>query len=99
MNIDVDEVKNNSYINQLSSDEVQFLKDKYPEGTLIRLNKMDDPIHPVPPGTLGKVRCVDDDGTIHVNWKNGQSLGVVSGVDSFEKIKSPIKKRDISMER
>lgn len=50
---------------------------------------MDDPYHPVPPGTLGKVTMVDDAGTIHVNWQTGSSLGLIEGVDSFEILKTP----------
>lgn len=37
----------------------------------------------VPPGTLGTISLVDDMGTIHVDWDNGQHLGVVLGVDTF----------------
>ena len=99
IDIDVNQLEKKPRIMELTSDEVQFLKEKYPEGTLIKLNKMDDPIRPVPPGTIGKVRCVDDAGTIHVSWENGQSLGLVSGVDSFVKLKNPSKKQEKSMER
>lgn len=41
---------------------------KYPPGTRIMLLSMDDPHHPVPPGTRGTVEHVDDAGTIHMKW-------------------------------
>lgn len=47
---------------------------------------MDDPYHPVPSGTLGIVDKVDDSGTIHVIWENGSYLGLIYGVDNFEKL-------------
>lgn len=62
---------------------VKLLKEKYPEGTKIRLIHMDD-FQAVPSGTVGTVRKVDDMGTIHVLWDNGSTLGVIEGVDSFE---------------
>ena len=30
---------------------VNFIKEQYPPGTRIRLNAMDDPYHPILPGT------------------------------------------------
>lgn len=99
IDIDVDEVEKTHNMIKIANDEVQFLKEKYPEGTMVKVNKMEDPFHPVPPGTIGKVRKVDDMGTIHVSWENGQSLGLVSGMDSFEKIKNPEKTKDKSYQR
>lgn len=61
---------------------IELLKEKYPEGTKIRLIHMNDP-QAVPPGTIGEVRKVDDMGTIHVNWETGSTLGLIDGVDSF----------------
>lgn len=60
------------------------LRTAYSEGTRVCLVKMDDDQAP-PIGTKGTVRCVDDIGTIHVNWDNGSSLGVVWGEDEVEK--------------
>ena len=37
-------------------------------------------------GTRGTVRVVDDIGTLHCNFDNGRSLGVVPGEDSFRKL-------------
>ena len=60
------------------------------EGDRIRLINMDDPYSPVEPGTEGTVRMVDDLGTVHVNWDNGRTLGVVPDVDEYELIDDTI---------
>lgn len=62
---------------------VNFIKERYPSGTRIRLNSMEDPYAPIAPGTEGVVDFVDDIGTIHIKWNNGRSLGIVPGEDSF----------------
>ena len=67
----------------MSTTKVNFLKTQYPEGTRIRLIYMED-ARAVQPGSEGTVRLVDDAGTIHVNWDNGRSLGIIPDVDSFE---------------
>ena len=66
-------------------DEVQRLRDRYPAGTRVRLNCMDD-INAPAPGTEGTVTRVDDIGTIHVAGDNGSMLGVAYGVDSCSKL-------------
>ena len=55
----------------------------YPPGTRILLLGMDDPHHPVPPGTRGTVDHVDDGGNIHMKWDNGRTLSLCSDADSF----------------
>ena len=59
------------------------LRERYPAGTRIRLNHMDDPYAPVPDGTVGEVQYVDDAGNIHMVWKNGRTLSLIEGVDDF----------------
>lgn len=71
----------------MNQDKIKEIKQKYPKGTRIMLNSMDDPHHPVPSGTLGTVETVDDIGTIHMKWDNGQSLGLIVGEDSFYVLK------------
>ena len=62
---------------------VNFIKEQYPPGTRIRLNAMDDPYHPILPGTEGEVDFVDDEGQIFMNWNNGRTLPLIPGEDSF----------------
>lgn len=62
------------------------LKEEYPIGTNVELVRMDDPYAKLLPGTKGKVKSVDDIGTIHVNWESGSSLGIVYGIDKLRKI-------------
>lgn len=64
----------------ISDSFVKELKDLYTPGTKVRLEKMDD-VQAPPIGTEGTVIAVDDIGTIHVQWANGSSLGVVYGED------------------
>ena len=69
--------------------EIQFakrMKENYPPGTRLELISMDDPYAKIPPGTRGTVVCVDDIGTIHVNWDNGSGLGLVPGEDAFRRL-------------
>ena len=62
---------------------VNFIKEQYPPGTRIRLNAMDDPYHPILPGTEGEVDFVDDKGQIFMKWDNGRTLPLAPGEDSF----------------
>lgn len=73
----------------MKTDRIEFIKNNYPKGTRIKLDRMDDPYHPVPEDTTGTVEHVDDIGTIHMKWDNGQSLGLVPGEDSFHVIERP----------
>lgn len=97
--IDVIPLGKTKQMQKIDRSELQFLREKYPKETLIKVNEMHDPINPVPPGTIGKVKCVDDAGTIHVAWENGQSLGIITGVDSFDKVKDSTKRKDNPKER
>ena len=65
---------------------IQRTKMLYPPGTRIVLGEMSDPYAPVPPGTRGTVKFVDDMGTIHPQWDNGRTLGLIYGEDSFRKL-------------
>lgn len=58
----------------------------YPPGTRLELISMGDDPRPVEAGTRGTVKMVDDMGTIHTDWDNGRSLGLVPGEDSFRKL-------------
>jgi hypothetical protein len=64
---------------------VQTLRKQYPEGTRVKLVKMDDPQAP-PMGTRGTVIGVDDIGSIMVRWDNGSSLNVIYGEDVVSRV-------------
>ena len=65
---------------------VERIQKEYPAGTRVELVELNDPYRTLPQGLQGTVACVDDTGTIHVNWDNGCRLGVVYGEDSCRKI-------------
>ena len=68
----------------LSYKLIEKWKKDYPEGTRIKLIHMnDEEANPIEDGTLGTVRFVDDIGTIHCDFDNGRSLGIIPGVDAF----------------
>ena len=58
----------------------------YPAGTRIMLLHMGADPNPVAPNTKGTVAFVDDIGTLHCDFDNGRSLGVIPGEDSFRKL-------------
>ena len=62
---------------------VKRMKDTYAPGTRIQLDYMGDDPRPIPPGTKGTVRIVDDIGTVHCDFDNGRRLGLVPGEDVF----------------
>ena len=66
--------------------QVEFTRLSYPPGSRILLYQMTDPFAPVPSGTRGTVRYVDDAGQVGVAWDNGRSLSLIPGVDSFRKL-------------
>lgn len=65
---------------------VERIKKEYPSGTRVELVELNDPYRLLPAGLQGTVSCVDDTGTIHVDWDNGSHLGVVYGEDRCRKI-------------
>ncbi len=66
-----------------------IMKRAYPEGARIVLDMMGEDPRPVPPGTKGTVACVDDMGTVHVDFDNGRRLGLVPGEDRFHRETCP----------
>ena len=63
--------------------KVESIRKRYPAGTRLEVILMEDH-QPVPPGTQGSVRVVDDVGTIHMRWDNGSTLGLIPGEDQFK---------------
>lgn len=66
--------------------KAEYYKKTYPAGTRIVLEHMDDPYAPVPSGTRGTVKSVDDMGQLHMNWDNGRTLAVIPDQDSFRRL-------------
>ena len=66
-----------------SEREIEYYRSKYPVGTRICCDCMNDDPRPIPPGTIGEVLGVDDAEQIMVKWNNGSSLSLVPGVDSY----------------
>ena len=64
----------------------QRYKEMYQPGTRILLEQMGDDPRPIPPGTKGTVRVVDDIGTVHCDFDNGRHLGLIPGEDSFRRL-------------
>ena len=70
----------------MSRNQVEFIRQTYPPNTRILLQHMDDPYAPVPAGTRGTVKYVDDIGQIGVAWDNGRSLSLIPGMDTYRKL-------------
>lgn len=83
-----DSIKENFNMRQdfLDRRQVEHIRQLYPPDTRIQLQHMEDPYAPVPAGTRGTVRYVDDIGGIGVAWDNGRSLSLIPGVDSYRKL-------------
>ena len=75
-------------------EQVESIRRRYPPGTRIELLGMEDPYHPVPPGTKGTVVGVDDAGSIMMKWDNGRSLSLIPGEDAFRKIEPKAQKKN-----
>ena len=65
-----------------TEDNVKEIREKYPAGTVLELDHMDD-IEAPPEGSRMTVTYVDDMGTIHGNWNNGSTIGLVPSCDRF----------------
>ena len=56
--------------------KVELLRQRYPEGTRICLDHMED-LCPVESGTKGTIIGVDDIGSVMVKWDNGRTLNLL----------------------
>ena len=63
--------------------QLKALRERFRADTRIRLNHMDDPYAPVPPGTTGSVAYVDDAGNVHMKCDKGRTLSLIPGEDDF----------------
>ena len=65
-----------------TEDYVEGIRRKYPAGTVLELDYVDD-LQALPKGSRMTVEHVDDIGTIHGNWDNGSTIGLVPSCDRF----------------
>ena len=70
----------------IKKEQLEALRERYPQGCRVELVRMDDPYRKMPPGLKGVVTGIDDSGSIHVDWQNGSSLAVIFGEDKCRKI-------------
>lgn len=71
----------------ISQEELEKLRKRYPVGSRVKLTKMKDPYRTdLVPGCKGTVTGVDDSGSIHVRWDCHSSLAVIYGVDACVKL-------------
>lgn len=66
---------------------VQALRETFPVGCRIALDRMEEDPRPVPSGIRGTVLHVDDIGTVHCRFENGRLLGLVPGEDLFHRVR------------
>lgn len=69
--------------------KVEQTREQYPVGSRVELIQMDADPAPIPGGTRGIIKSVDDMATVHVIWDNGRQIGVVPGIDVF-RLLSPV---------
>lgn len=55
-------------------------------GASVRLVSIADPATWLRPGAIGTVLHTDDAGTVHVWWRGGATLGLIPGVDAWERV-------------
>ena len=77
---------------------IEMMKQRYPEGTRICLDSMENDPDPIPSGTKGTVQFVDDMGTVFCKFDNGRSLGMIPGEDGFHKIQEEVQTEELSVE-
>ncbi|MCL2576934.1 MAG: DUF4314 domain-containing protein [Defluviitaleaceae bacterium] len=69
-----------------SKEQVNRVREAYPNGTRVELVSMSDPYTTLVPGSKGTADFVDDTGTLFVKWDCGSRLGVVYGEDKVKKL-------------
>ncbi len=69
-----------------SRQAVERLREEYPPGTRIALQKMDDPYSKLRPGDRATVQGVDDAGGLMCRWDNGEGLSLDFFEDDYRKL-------------
>lgn len=69
----------------ISREAVERLRNEYPIGCRVMLDKMDD-VQAPPVGTCGTCRGIDDTGSIMVRWDNSSGLHILYGIDHCHRI-------------
>lgn len=82
----------------MNDKKVKEIREKYINGTRIKLLSDMDDKQPIKAGEMAEVEYVDDMGTIHVEWDNGRTLGIVPEVDNFEIVSVPEKIKVVFVE-
>lgn len=74
----------------MRKEELERLRVEYPKGTILELTEdMQSDGKPeinMVKGLQGRLSYIDDAGQIHMHWRNGRSLALIPGVDSFKKV-------------
>jgi hypothetical protein len=73
-----------------SKETVEAVRRQYPKGTRVELVQMSDPYSKLSPGDRGRVKFVDDTGTVFVAWDRGSGLGVVYGEDVIKAVRQEV---------
>ena len=56
------------------------------KGRRVRLIRLEDKWTNLKPGDEGVVSCIDDTGTVFVDWDNGSKLGLLPSEDHWDYI-------------
>ena len=70
-------------VQEKSPELVKLIRDLYAPGMRIEIDCVASPLSP---GDRGTVSHVDDSGDIHVNWDNGHSMVLISGLNHFHRL-------------
>lgn len=75
---------NEIIVDKDSLEKIKELKNEYPQGTLLRLENIDN--GDIPVGTMAFVDNIDDNGKLNVICSNGNKINIDLNKDSFKKI-------------
>lgn len=76
----------------MNNAQLEHLRLSYPPSTVVQLISMEGEAR-MPSGMTGVVALVDDAAQIHVDWQNGSSLALMSGLDDFKRMSVPAREK------